>query len=489
MNMKREEFLVLEESQRGSKKMPRCIVRQDSRLHHAISSLSSSSGSSNHASSGEDSRKHIPSAKAPSLTQTVPTDPKDSQPQGPKISESCGSSSGSRPEPSVQFHNYHDSQALPDPRMDDSDESPLGESSPEESNNSSNDMEGGQKRISADSSSGDDSAQPPMKRRKSRSPDASSQTSRAKATGALPSNIAKRGGIPHNIKPVQPIGNGSARLSMAPAIALPPFAGIGKKGSSNNGDSSASVQARRSLGAPNIIANDLDNASSDSDSKSPQIRAFYHVNEDDMILMEDILMCPFIFRSQDAVLCGALAECLMPGMLRASFSTRNKLTSVELIYDAMGFMQQLERASGSEGSFQIIPGSLEMALAPTNAEARVITLARPPFQIVNVNDVWTRVSGYSQMEVEGKEYRSLLEGDGTVTAATERPGKPHHKLEEVAKGRCACSTNIHYDKTGNDFVEFVCSYPLTNANNEITHLLHVSKELPSAHSSSTEPTV
>jgi PAS domain S-box-containing protein len=137
------------------------------------------------------------------------------------------------------------------------------------------------------------------------------------------------------------------------------------------------------------------------------------------------------------------------------------MKSLEIMYDSMGFMQQLERASGREGSFQIIPGSLEMALSPTKAEARVITTAQAPFLIVNVNELWTRMTGYTQMEVEGREFLSLLEGEGTVPAAGSRPGKPVHKLEEVAKGRSACSTNIHYDKDGRDFIEFVCSYPLT----------------------------
>jgi hypothetical protein len=152
---------------------------------------------------------------------------------------------------------------------------------------------------------------------------------------------------------------------------------------------------------------------------------------------------------------------------------------MELIYDAMGFMQQLERASGNEGAAQIIPGSLEMALAPTTDEARVITLARAPYLIVNVNELWTKTTGYTQMEVEGSEYCALLEGEDTVHAAKTRPHRPPHLLEEVAKGRPACSTNIHYDKDGRDFIEFVCSFPLMNANDEITHLLHVSKELPS----------
>jgi hypothetical protein len=151
----------------------------------------------------------------------------------------------------------------------------------------------------------------------------------------------------------------------------------------------------------------------------------------------------------------------MPGMFRAHFSSRNKLNSVEMIYDAMGFMQQLERASGSERTAQIIPGSLEMALSPSSAEARVITLAEPPFLIVNVNETWTRLTKYTQMEAEGRELLSLLEGERSLPDAGERSGKPHHKFEDVAKGLCACSTNIHYDKDGKDFVDYVCSYPLT----------------------------
>lgn len=144
-----------------------------------------------------------------------------------------------------------------------------------------------------------------------------------------------------------------------------------------------------------------------------------------------------------------------------------------------GFFQQLSRASGNESMAQIVAGSLEMALAPTNMEARVITVAKPPYQIVNVNEVWTQMTGYTQVEVEGKDYLQLTEGEGTVQDAKVRPGKPAHHLEEVARGRPACSTNIHYDQEGKDFVQFVCSYPLTNSSDEITHILHVWKELPS----------
>jgi hypothetical protein len=209
-----------------------------------------------------------------------------------------------------------------------------------------------------------------------------------------------------------------------------------------------------------LISADVDASSSNSSSQSGEIRAYYHVNEDDMLLTDDALMCPFIFRSQDAVMCGALAECIMPGMLRAHFSPRNKLMSLEMVYDAMGFMQQLERASGSEGTAQIVPGSLEMALSPTANEPRVITMAESPHQIVSVNAAWTKMTKFTQMEVEGRDL-SILNGNRTDTDASVRPSKPPHKFSDIAQGRCACSTNIYCGKDMREFVAYVCSYPLT----------------------------
>jgi hypothetical protein len=332
----------------------------------------------------------------------------------------------------------------------------------------------------------------------------------------LPLNIAKSGGISHNVRPVTTsvIGNGSARLRLVQPTPLPPFLGLGKRasiappvGPTTVGIADARVNApaavqqgvtapqatphetvQESVGdpaavklsrlpslsqsgagasskgksgiSPMLISADVDASSSNSSSQSGEIRAYYHVNEDDMLLTDDALMCPFIFRSQDAVMCGALAECIMPGMLRAHFSPRNKLMSLEMVYDAMGFMQQLERASGSEGTAQIVPGSLEMALSPTANEPRVITMAESPHQIVSVNAAWTKMTKFTQMEVEGRDL-SILNGNRTDTDASVRPSKPPHKFSDIAQGRCACSTNIYCGKDMREFVAYVCSYPLT----------------------------
>jgi hypothetical protein len=417
-HIKRKEFLQLEESHRSTATVPRCILQQDSRL--AFSSLSSTSissarggGSSEEDSNGQRQQQERLAARNP---------------------ESFSESDHAEQPASRDFHDYN-AKPLPDPQLGDFFE----------------ERDSQQRVVPTDS---DDSAAAIAAPRsaKRRKPDHD-----APSSSSLPPNIAKKGGISHSIRPVV-TANGSARLSAAPAVPLPPFSGIGK-GTSSRGTSVAAFQG------PALISNfEVETASSSASSGGqgpPQLRGHYHINEDDMILMEDVIMCPFIFRTHEAVVCGAFSECVMPGMIRATYSSRNKLKSMEMVYDSMGFMQQLERASGNEGSAHIIPGSLEMALSPTSSEAQVITLATPPFLIVNVNEIWTRTTGYTQMEVEGREYSSLLEGDATVAAARVRTGVPPHVLEEVAQGRCACSTNIHYDKEKRDFIEFVCSYPLT----------------------------
>lgn len=211
-----------------------------------------------------------------------------------------------------------------------------------------------------------------------------------------------------------------------------------------------------------------------------QLGSYYAINEDDMIMIEDVMMCPFVYRTKNAVLCGALTDCIMSGMLRAQFSKSQKLLSAELVYDSMGFMQQLDMANGGGIPAQVIPNSLEMALSPCTYEARVITEAKAPYSILHVNDAWTALTNYTQLDCEGEQLFSLLKGENTDPNAGLRPGCPIHSFEEVARGRAACSTNIHYGKSNKTFLNFMCSYPLTNESNEITHLVHVCTELPNS---------
>ena len=199
-----------------------------------------------------------------------------------------------------------------------------------------------------------------------------------------------------------------------------------------------------------------------------RISASYAVNQDSMIVLEDVLMCPFVFRTQNAVTCGALADCVIPGMLRANFSKNNKLLSMELVFDAMGFMHQLDSASGEDSQAQAIPNSHETAILPCRSEARVITEARPPYSVVHVNEAWTRLTKYSQLDAEGAPLLALLQRESIDSAGLEsskdvemRSGRVTHSLEDVQRGRPACSTSVHYNKNGKPFVDFMASYPLT----------------------------
>lgn len=515
----------------GSRTSMPSIVRQNSRLQHAISSLSSSS-ESGHGSSGEDLRK----VELMSRRSKQQTSSKRSAIAAKKVS--CSGSSnqlssssndtrqqgqqqGQHQDQSNDYHDYH-APSLLDPL-------------PESSDSVASDNCVVAKHMSTTDSSSEDDDNNPKKQKISATSGtsagdnvASKQAAVAgvsKSDASMPSNIA-RSGISHSVKVLPPaasLPNGHAQLARAPAVALPPFVGIGKKSSAStivgvrSGSSSSSsveptnnqsvastaptaaavanhnannnnnlVGGQPSVLVPkwrkdgpsanylhpqsNLIGTDNDTRSSSTMESSREIKAYYHLNEDDMILTDNVLMCPFVFRSQDAVLCGALSECVMPGMLRACFGPTNKLSNVEMIFDAMGFCQQLERASGNDSMAQIIPNSLEMALSPISDEARIITMSKPPYPIVSVNEAWTRVTGYTQVDVEGKDL-SILNGKETK--------ENNSDIESASKGQCACSVNVHYDINGRDFFSFVCSYPLTNLKNEVTHLLHVFQELPS----------
>ena len=201
-----------------------------------------------------------------------------------------------------------------------------------------------------------------------------------------------------------------------------------------------------------------------SRANKERIKASYAVNQDNMIVLEDVLMCPFVFRTNNAVSCGALADCVIPGMLRASFSKNNKLLNMELVFDAMGFMQQLNCANGEHSKTQAIPNSQETAILPCRDEARVITEAHPPYSIVHVNSCWTRLTKYSQVDAEGAPLLTLLQKESVLESNQNRTVSSRslsHCLEEVQRGRPACSTSIHYKKDGKPFVDFMTSYPLT----------------------------
>lgn len=549
--------------------LPRTVC-QNRQAQHAISSLSSCSGSSTEfGSSSEEERRLAQRRLSPG--KRTDDNHQDFSTAAKNVTSSSSSNDTDQQLERNQHHgsnDFHDYNApsLPDPLP----RSGGSSSSIADGIDSDNCVAG--KQMCTDSSSGEDETsntavaetQNISKKRKvgssvhtdtATAPNvvgsnvvAASQPSATTTSLNLPPNIARAGGISHNVKAMAPpqgttainnyLPNGHANLSRAPATTLPPFAGIGKRkyptanhvssacNNVNPMDTSATaseyvpshpsrplaeksysniVSGPKHHSGGNLInnfnshinrssSNFQYNGSSDHNiitfgygsvastqslmHSNRGIEAHYHINEDDMILTDDVLMCPFIFRSREAVRYGALAECVQPGMLRACFSPTHKLRNIEMIFDAMGFCQQLERASGNEGMAHIIPNSLEMALAPNTDEARVITLAQSPFKIVYVNEQWTAITGFTQLDAEGKDL-SILHRDPNSNAEVNSRGEPpRHEYASAANGICTSGTFIQYDMKGREFLNFMCSYPLSNVKDEVTHILHVCKELP-----------
>lgn len=495
--IKREEFLakeaILERKHRI--RFPHSIVRQNSCLQHAISSLSSS-GSYKGSSDTNKSEKRD-----------------NGEPL--KHSNQSSDTAYSKELDANYFHDY-DAKPLPDPMLESStyDTSDCGTGS---------DITMGDKNVCTDSSSGEEERQSTSKRRKHPlhlsdsiiiSKDSSEKSAVEEAATKEPENVGSchSNPSPELISGAIKCETSNQRMKAAPAIKLPPFGGIGKKRvpvSTVVGDGKGDMHEKlppvdtkhsslvsvscdpsgkesensmlsvgkkcRDKQVSNFIG---DNESTSSNSSITHIQAYYHVNEDDMIITGDVLMCPFIFRSQDAVLCGALADCVMPGMLRAQFSSHNKITHMEMAYDAMGFMQQLERASGNEGIAQVVANSLEMSLQPTHTEARIITLAKHPYLVVSVNEAWTNMTSFTQLDVEGKECQIFYSKRFDYDFGTQKTGKSIHDMAEVAKGFPACSVNVYRDKHYKDLIVHVSSYPLCSNRDEVTYLLHVWTLLP-----------
>jgi hypothetical protein len=81
-------------------------------------------------------------------------------------------------------------------------------------------------------------------------------------------------------------------------------------------------------------------------SHTDTVKVNFHCGDEDIAITGDYLICRWVMWTENAVDCGAMHECNKHGMLRARFSSQNRLVRIEQLFDVMAFMQQLRRASG-----------------------------------------------------------------------------------------------------------------------------------------------
>jgi len=153
-------------------------------------------------------------------------------------------------------------------------------------------------------------------------------------------------------------------------------------------------------------------------------------------------------------------------MMEATFTSENKLATVSLVFDVMGFMQQLRRAAGKT-IFQTIPSCLQMAEEPSD-DLRVILTPQPPYQVVRLNMGWTTGSFAG-------DFKELV-GKNMVLEKT--PGRKEVQnntlvasiFESMAR-QLPCSILVVFcPSPGRRVVGLLALFPLVQ-NNQITHYL------------------
>ena len=201
----------------------------------------------------------------------------------------------------------------------------------------------------------------------------------------------------------------------------------------------------------------------------------------------------FSMKTTNAVQCGARCECGKYGMLKASFhEATHKLTSLELTFDVLAFMRQLQSARDS-GDLEIVPNTLRAAErmlddddaaaakdaarrassshaqhqtddeAPLRsltrrprlraARPRLITVATRPHVITTVNAAFSSLCGFSRAEAVGRTLR-LIQGPATDGAVVD------DLLRDVQLRLPSSMIVVNYHRDGTKFINYLRVFPL-----------------------------
>ena len=119
-----------------------------------------------------------------------------------------------------------------------------------------------------------------------------------------------------------------------------------------------------------------------------------------------------------------------------------------------------------------LPRTLQEALADqADPRAIVVAEAHAPFHIVDVNDAWVGLCGYSKEEARHHSLR-ILQGPAT------NPRAVNFILDQLMNGEEAETLVTNYTKVGRKFYNYVRAGPLYDANDKISHFVGVLEEAP-----------
>ena len=116
-----------------------------------------------------------------------------------------------------------------------------------------------------------------------------------------------------------------------------------------------------------------------------------------------------------------------------------------------------------------LPKTLEDALRPSH-RAIVITEAKSPFTVFEVNTAWEGLCGYKYVESKGKTLGSLLGGEETDQLSATG------LISQLLNGNEAGTTLTNYTKSGRRFRNRIRVGPLTH-DGKVTHFVGVLQEV------------
>ena len=197
----------------------------------------------------------------------------------------------------------------------------------------------------------------------------------------------------------------------------------------------------------------------------------YTLVTEESVVAGNQMMARWVMTTMNATKFGALTEVAKQGMLCCKFNSQHRIIGLELMFDVMAFMLQLKQAAGTD-SFSVIPNTVQTCQR-TFDRPMVMTLADPPFTIVQVNKLWEGMTGYSAEEVVGKKSCSILQGERTERKELQK------MMEDVRFKRPGSVYITNVKKSGEEFRHFLLVFPLST-DSRVTHYLALSNHVGAA---------
>eukprot|EP00523_Entomoneis_sp_CCMP467_P017855 CAMPEP_0168807308 /NCGR_PEP_ID=MMETSP0726-20121227/1989_1 /TAXON_ID=265536 /ORGANISM="Amphiprora sp., Strain CCMP467" /LENGTH=930 /DNA_ID=CAMNT_0008859229 /DNA_START=68 /DNA_END=2861 /DNA_ORIENTATION=+ len=194
----------------------------------------------------------------------------------------------------------------------------------------------------------------------------------------------------------------------------------------------------------------------------------YTLVTEESVVAGNQMMARWVMSTVNAIKYGALTEVTKQGMLCCKFNSAHRIIGLELMFDVMAFMLQLKQAAGSD-SFSVIPNTVQTCQR-TFDKPMVMTLAEPPYTIVQVNKLWEDMTGYTAEEVVGKKSCMILQGQNTDKGTLSK------MMEDIRFKRPSSVHITNAKKTGQDFRHFLLSFPLST-DSRVTHYVALSNHV------------